>query len=142
MNHPLLSDPSHTSYLSNKISLHHNSFNVPAHCAPVLVGTAIVGAKCTGFSSVSNCGQEQETFSVQDFYIHPDHNEENLSNDFAVVKLNGHSTITPARLDNGSYSPTYTSGKSIGIRFGLLQLYYQIVIQSNFFCFLTMKQNL
>lgn len=93
------------------------------HCASVLVGTVIVGAKCTGYSSVSNCGQDQESFVVKDFYIHPDHDEDNLSNDFALVKLDGASTITPARIDNGQYSPTYTPETSLWTA-GFGVLYY------------------
>jgi len=93
------------------------------HCAPVLVGAVTVGAKCTGYSSVSNCGQKQESFMVKDFYLHPDFDDETLNNDFALVKLDGTSTITPARMDNGMYSPSYTSDKTL-FTAGFGVLYY------------------
>ncbi len=82
-----------------------------AHCEQVFSGIVRVGALCTGFSSITNCGQDQEEFNIEDYWIHPDFDDDTLQNDFAIVKLDGKSSITPVSIDNGEYSPTYTSSK-------------------------------
>ena len=91
---------------------------MPAHCEQTFSGTVKVGALCTGLNSLTNCGQEQEGFPIKDYWIHPDYNDSTLNNDYALVKLDGTSSITPVLIDDGNYSPNYTSGK---INFFLLR---------------------
>jgi len=94
-----------------------------AHCGitnvevlPDVLGlsfVAVVGALCP--TSLNNCGQKSETFGIKKVITHPNYDmdffSEDLSNDFAIVKLDGTSSIDPVKIDNGEYSPNYESGK-------------------------------
>lgn len=87
-------------------------YNKPkAHCESVLSGSITVGAFCTEFGETINCGQKQEVLFTSEILIHPEYNiDNNLNKDFALVRLNQRSTITPVNIDDGSYAPTYTQG--------------------------------
>jgi len=69
-----------------------------------------IGALCSpyGPDTSSNCGQVVESFGIKDIIMHPDYDEDDsLTNDFALVRLNGRSSITPVTMDTGSVSPKY-----------------------------------
>ena len=78
-------------------------------------GVLTVGALCTGFSSVSNCEQKQEVLSIEDYFVHPNFDDDSLDRDFALVKLSSRSTIDPVAIDDGSYTPYYNSGEKINL---------------------------
>jgi len=69
-----------------------------------------IGALCSpyGPDASSNCGQVVESFGIKDIIMHPDYDEDDsFTNDFALVRLNGRSSITPVTMDTGSVSPKY-----------------------------------
>ena len=68
-----------------------------------------IGALCP--DSNNNCDQNMETISVESLTLHPNYDYETDDNDFAIAKLSSSSTVTPVNVDNGSYSPNYSSGK-------------------------------
>jgi secreted trypsin-like serine protease len=105
-------------------------FLSPAHCEPVVSGLVTIGALCTGSGSINNCGQNLEVLSVKDYIIHPDFNDDTLDNDFLLVRLDGQSSITPVAIDDGSYSPNYTSESKLwAMGFGVM--YYGGTITPN-----------
>ena len=54
----------------------------------------------------------QETIEIAKITGHPNFNiNGNHENDFALVKLKQRSTITPVKMDQGTLSPNYPSGK-------------------------------
>jgi len=88
-----------------------------AHCEEALVGTLYIGALCA--SSNDNCGQAFEAATIKSVTIHPEYSDATLDNDFALVRLNQTSEITPVRVDK-SYSPGYTNQTElIAIGFGV-----------------------
>lgn len=68
-----------------------------------------IGALCP--DSNNNCGQNMETIGVESLTLHPNYDRDTDDNDFAIAKLSSSSTVTPVNIDNGSYSPNYSSGK-------------------------------
>eukprot|EP00547_Thalassionema_nitzschioides_P000836 CAMPEP_0194199160 /NCGR_PEP_ID=MMETSP0156-20130528/279_1 /TAXON_ID=33649 /ORGANISM="Thalassionema nitzschioides, Strain L26-B" /LENGTH=604 /DNA_ID=CAMNT_0038924015 /DNA_START=90 /DNA_END=1904 /DNA_ORIENTATION=+ len=75
-----------------------------------------IGALCApyGPSSANNCGQDVESFGINEIYMHPIYNSDTLQNDFALVRLAGSSTITPVDMDPGTVSPGYENLSSKG----------------------------
>ena len=68
-----------------------------------------IGALCAPFGpdASSNCGQEVEAFGVSDIFLHPSYVGGTYENDFALVRLDGRSSLTPVQMDEGSVSPGY-----------------------------------
>lgn len=83
-----------------------------AHCNPQFGDSVIVGNLCP--SSNTNCGQTTETFGIAAVYEHPSYDADffhgSVSYDAVLIQLNGQTSITPANIDNGQYSPSYTAG--------------------------------
>ena len=81
-----------------------------AHCVGVFDGF-IIGALCNGNS---NCGQTSELIEMSGQPIsHPSYNGGTLDNDFALVKLQRRSIITPVPMDSGNVVSSYGSNKSL-----------------------------
>lgn len=70
-----------------------------------------IGALCP--DSNNNCGQNMQTINVESLTLHPNYDDNTIDNDFAIAKLSSSSTLTPVNIDNGSYSPNYSSGKGV-----------------------------
>lgn len=66
-----------------------------------------IGALCTPYSQGNNCGQDVESFGIDKVIPHPNYSSNTLENDFALVRLDGSSTITPVDMDQGDISPGY-----------------------------------
>jgi len=68
-----------------------------------------IGALCApyGPNKSNNCGQAVQSFGISDIIPHPNYNSNNVQNDFALVRLDGSSTITPVTMDPGDISPSY-----------------------------------
>lgn len=80
-----------------------------AHCISrksewLATGGFQVGALC--YAS-DNCKQNSETFKAIKVLKHPSYNSGSYAQDFALVKLDGTSTITPANLDSTGVSQSY-----------------------------------
>lgn len=75
-----------------------------------------IGALCSpyGPSASSNCQQNVEKYGITKIYQHPLYNNNNLGNDFALVRLNGSTNIQPVNLDPGNISPAYENMNSKG----------------------------
>eukprot|EP00548_Thalassiothrix_antarctica_P018334 CAMPEP_0194194308 /NCGR_PEP_ID=MMETSP0154-20130528/75515_1 /TAXON_ID=1049557 /ORGANISM="Thalassiothrix antarctica, Strain L6-D1" /LENGTH=456 /DNA_ID=CAMNT_0038918729 /DNA_START=70 /DNA_END=1436 /DNA_ORIENTATION=+ len=68
-----------------------------------------IGALCApyGPNESNNCGQAVQSFGISDIIPHPNYNSNSVQNDFALVRLDGSSTITPVTMDPGDISPSY-----------------------------------
>ena len=84
-----------------------------AHCESRAPYTAQVGAFCEPFEGGDNCEQDMEEFGTLEFIRHPDYNPFSLDNDFALIRLDGNSTVQPVMIDSGTFSPTYTEEKKL-----------------------------
>ena len=90
-----------------------------AHCVesfyPGYVGNIRIGAYC-GFFDPFGCSDpdytEEMTFGYNGVFKHPEYgSSSSLDHDFALIKLNDQSAISPVDIDQGSFSPLYTPGK-------------------------------
>mmetsp|Transcript_19533 Transcript_19533/g.24618 ORF Transcript_19533/g.24618 Transcript_19533/m.24618 type:complete len:389 (+) Transcript_19533:61-1227(+) len=75
-----------------------------------------IGAYCDRSNDANNCGQYSEFFNPLEIFVHPDFNNETFENDYALVKLDGKSTITPANIDINNLSNSY---EDLNIKRGL-----------------------
>lgn len=100
-----------------------------AHCLKsrftwMIAGGFEIGALCDPYNKNNNCGQKSEYFAANSLTIHPNYNSDTYDNDFALVKLNGRSTITPANIDDNRTSRSYgsmsTKSDLWAIGFGLI----------------------
>jgi len=68
-----------------------------------------IGALCApyGPDSSDNCQQEVESFGINEIIKHPDYDSSTTRFDFALVRLDDSSTITPVDMDTGDISPNY-----------------------------------
>jgi len=69
-----------------------------------------IGALCApyGPNSNNNCGQDVESFGITEIYMHPEYGTiTGIDHDFALVHLDGQSTIAPVAMDEGDISPGY-----------------------------------
>lgn len=82
-----------------------------AHCITNSLTGFQIGALCNPYTSSSNCGQTIQYFSVQTITKHPNYNKFLHDNDFALVRLNGSSSITPVGIDDTNISSGYPNGK-------------------------------
>jgi hypothetical protein len=73
-----------------------------------------IGALCGGFNSPldhDNCDQNYEIKYIDEVLVHPKFRDTwKKENNYALVKLNERSRITPAKLDNGSFASKYEPG--------------------------------
>jgi hypothetical protein len=76
-----------------------------------------IGALCGGFNSPldhDNCDQNYEIKYIDEVLVHPKFRDTwKKENNYALVKLNERSRITPAKLDNGSFASKYEPGKKL-----------------------------
>lgn len=74
-----------------------------------LLGGYQIGALCApyGPTAASNCGQQMEYFDIAEIIKHPSYITDNVDNDFALIRLDGRSSITPVAIDRGNISPSY-----------------------------------
>lgn len=100
-----------------------------AHCTVYMPDDAImfqIGA-LSNSTDGDNGGQYSETISAEYTVEHPDYNITDFydnSNDFALVKLKGHSTITPVDMDLTGISNSYDSDKELWtLGFGAMENY-------------------
>ena len=70
-----------------------------------------VGAMC--LKSNTNCGQNAEIFTASSVITHPNYNNRGWNNDFALIRLNGKSTIPPVSIDNVDLSWGFAGGKRV-----------------------------
>jgi len=71
-----------------------------------------IGALCApyGPNKGDNCNQKVESFGISEITEHPNWDgDTSLSYDFALVRLDDVSSISPVRMDNGIISPGYES---------------------------------
>jgi len=68
-----------------------------------------VGALCApyGPSNSKNCGQKVESFGISEIIPHPNYDDGTVVNDFALIRLDGESSIIPVKMDEGNISPGY-----------------------------------
>ena len=97
----------------------------------------VVGAVCfhreTGKLQKHNCGQKYETFGIEEVYPHPQYMLKAgvaATHDFALLKLNGTSTITPIRMDQEN-SQRYDSDKILSV-IGMSMCVFKIFIRHTF----------
>jgi len=82
-----------------------------AHCEPAFSRKFRVGSFCR---KKGNCDQLEETFSSEKmYYINPSYIADTKTHDFALVRLNGTSTISPAKIDTEFLSNNYNSEKHL-----------------------------
>lgn len=75
-------------------------------------GAVRVGAFKAPYRQDGNGGQPVEYFLLKSIIVHPDYNSRTENNDFALLRLDGISTITPVPLDSSGLSDSYITGKS------------------------------
>jgi len=68
-----------------------------------------IGALCApyGPSNLKNCGQKVETFGIREIIPHPNYDAGTVVNDFALIRLDGESSVIPVKMDEGNISPGY-----------------------------------
>lgn len=85
-----------------------------AHCIDDLMrfnGGVRVGAFQPSYTQGDNGGQDVEYFDLQSIVTHPDYDSYTDDNDFALLHLDGSSSITPLNIDNIGLSFSYSTGK-------------------------------
>mmetsp|Transcript_8845 Transcript_8845/g.11094 ORF Transcript_8845/g.11094 Transcript_8845/m.11094 type:complete len:199 (-) Transcript_8845:270-866(-) len=75
-------------------------------------GAVRVGAYKAPYRRGDNGGQAVEFFRLKSTIKHPNYNSRTENNDFALLRIDGISTITPVPLDNKDLSESYTTGTS------------------------------
>jgi len=86
-----------------------------AHCVEGRVDNLLnnggyqIGALCSpyGPNAGNNCQQDVESLGISSITMHPNYSSDTLQNDFALVRLDSASTITPVSIDPGDVSPGY-----------------------------------
>ena len=94
-----------------------------AHCIDSDIindGAVRIGAFAKPYKSGDNGGQKVEFFRTTTVVSHPSYNSGTENNDFALLKLDGTSTITPVPMDSTGLSDTYSTGKIV-IPFSIVQ---------------------
>jgi len=72
-----------------------------------------IGALCAPYEPGDNCGQTVETFGVIDIFVHPNYFEYTSEADYALIRLDGTSSIMPVTMDRGEFSPNYDITKNL-----------------------------
>ena len=72
-----------------------------------------IGALCAPYEPDDNCGQTVETFGVIDVFVHPDYYYYTSEADYALIRLDGTSSITPVTMDRGEISLNYDGSKNL-----------------------------
>ena len=73
-------------------------------------GAVRIGALSKPFQEDDNGGQEVEFFRLRSIVVHPDYNRANLDHDFALLRIEGISAITPVSLDAQQLSDGFVTG--------------------------------
>jgi hypothetical protein len=86
-----------------------------AHCFPPGVSglNVFVGALC--MDSYTNCDQKVEAFTIRQVILHPQYDPNGWANDYALIRLNGKSTIAPVPIDNMNLSWGFGSRKPLRV---------------------------
>jgi secreted trypsin-like serine protease len=74
-------------------------------------GAVRVGAFRPPYQPTNNGGQPLEFIRLDRVITHPDYNSRSLDNDYALLRLDTASSITPVPLDKNSLSNSYPSGE-------------------------------
>lgn len=85
-----------------------------AHCIDDQIrnnGAVIVGAFQAPYTETDNGGQYMESLSVKAVVEHPKYDSSTYDNDFALLRLNEKSTITPVAMDSEHISDLYKTGE-------------------------------
>lgn len=86
-----------------------------AHCINdnmINRGSVRVGALVFPFKQGSNGGQDAEFFRVKTVFTHPEYEvDTKYDKDFALLRLDGASTITPVNMDSDGISSKYAKGE-------------------------------
>ena len=86
-----------------------------AHCLVLPEGASPVRYVAIGALCIAddNCGQELEFFIIDDSnkLIVDIYDPVTVDNDYGLIQLSNRSNIKPVRMDDGTYSELYTSGK-------------------------------
>jgi len=82
-----------------------------AYCVSYFERVA-VGSLC---HQKPNCGQTRERFNIEEVFVHPLYDAISLSNDIALIKLDGVSEIEPVGVDLEGISNNYTEDKDLWI---------------------------
>lgn len=99
-----------------------------AHCIDNDIrrrGAVRVGAFDAPYTSGQNGGQTVEYFTLADVTTHPNYNSNTMNNDFALLKLDGQSSITPVNMDGSSISNSFSTDQGNLWAIGLGALYYE-----------------
>jgi hypothetical protein len=76
-----------------------------------------IGALCGGFDEPAesdNCDQEYDVRYIDELIVHPKFQDTwKIANNYALIKLNEPTNITPATLDNGTALSNYEPGKKL-----------------------------
>jgi len=92
-----------------------------AHCSTAFNSWVHVGVLCY---NTGNCDQKYESFTIQSKHIHTDYNPETANSDFAIMRLDGKSTIEPVAIDEFGLSLAYDKGSLLSVAgFGLTDEY-------------------
>ena len=87
-----------------------------AHCINNNIrnnGAIKIGAFKAPFIEKDNGGQYMESFNLSEVIIHPQYHAFTNDNDFALLKLDGASTVDPVRIDSERISDSYKTGEYI-----------------------------
>ena len=85
-----------------------------AHCINsnmINNGAVKIDAFSDPYTSSNNGGQYLEAFRLQTVTVHPEYSSSTENKDFALLRLDGTSTITPVPLDSSNVSDSYTTGE-------------------------------
>ena len=54
-----------------------------------------IGALCPPYKNGDNCGQFVEELATEQWWDHPNYDEDTFENDFTIIKLKGRSSVDP-----------------------------------------------
>ena len=89
-------------------------------------GAVRVGAFAKPYTVGNNGGQDVELFNLQSIVENPSYNSNTENNDFALLRLDGTSSISPVSIDSSNLSDTYSNGKWF-----ILTLFVELMSFSN-----------
>ena len=84
-----------------------------AHCIDNAMrrnGAVRIGALKSPYKQNNNGGQDVEFFKLQTVITHPQYNSQSVNNDYALLRLNGKSSITPVDMDDSGVANSFATG--------------------------------